>query len=133
MKTIQFILFLTIILSKFAIGQDSDCLGIDKNNILNKHESLFLTKQINNSFDFNNKKIAFYKSLVGYQSKQDFFKESKEFIKKGQTLSLQIIILTETEKNETRGFNAILVSWSKKTVTTKMRNKLIDELKKAST
>jgi len=129
--------FLLIIqLSSVIYGQDNDSIGLDNNRDINYQEAKFLNSQLNSicdTFDFKNKKVAYYLSLVGYINKQDYFKEAKQYTEKGQNMSLQIIILNESERETTDGFDVIIVAWHKFTITPKFRNLLIKELKKAST
>ena len=134
----KYILFLLIIIpiSSVVLGQSIDSIGIDNNPYINYQESIFLNSQLNSirdTFDFKNKKVAYYLSLVGYIHKLDYFKEAKQYSEKGQTMSLQLIVLSASEKEMTNGFDVIIVSWHKFTITPKFRDTLIKELKKAST
>ena len=133
MKRIGYLLFITLWTS-IVFGQEIDSLGINNNPLLNLHESSFLESQFESElFDFKDKRIAFYKSLSGIQSKQEFFIDSRERIISGHKLPLQTIELSSEEKIETGGFDAIIVSWSKKQVTPKMKESIIEKLIKAST
>lgn len=107
MKRTYYVLILILFSTNVLFGQIIDSLGIDNNLLLNRDESLFLNsqfKEMKGSFDFNNKNIAFYLSLVGYQQKQEYFKQAKEYLEKGQIMSmaLQLIILNEEEKKRNR-------------------------------
>jgi hypothetical protein len=133
----SFIVFIFIIhLSTILNGQNMDSIGIDNNPYIKYQESNFLNSQLNSirdTFNFRNTKVAYYLSLVGYIQKQDYFKEAKQYSEKGQTMSLQLIVLNASEKEMTNGFDVIIVSWHKFTITPKFRDALIKELKKAST
>ena len=133
MKRFGYLILITF-LTNIVSGQNIDSLGIDNNPLLNKYESEFLENQLESeSFDFTNKKVAYYLSLVGLQTKKDFFGDSKTRTSNGQSLSLQIIVLNSEEKIETGGIDAIIIAWSKKQVTPKMRENILKELIKAST
>jgi len=129
-------LIFLIQLSSVIHGQNIDSIGIDNNPDINYQESKFLNSQLNtirDTFDFSNKKVAYYLSLVGYIKKLDYFKEAKQYLENGQNMSLQLIVLNASEKKTTNGFDVIIVAWHKFTITPKFRNLLIKELKKAST
>ena len=133
MKRFGYLILITF-LTNIVFGQNIDSLGIDNNLLLNKYESEFLKNQLESeSFDFTNKKVAYYLSLVGLQTKKEFFIDSKKHTNNGHNLSLQIIVLNSEEKIETGGFDAIIVAWSKKQVTPKMKENILKELIKAST
>ena len=133
----EILIFLLVFQLAITIhGQNIDSIGIDNNPHINYDESKFLNTQldsIRDAFDFNNKKVAYYLSLVGFIQKQDYFKEAKQYLAKGQNMSLQLIVLNESEKQIANGFDAIIVAWHKFTITPKLRNIIIKELKKAST
>ena len=130
MKKVGYLLFY-LFWSNIVFGQVIDSLGVNKYPLLNSYESNFLVSQLENeSFDFENKKIAFYKSNAGIQSKQDFFEDSIEHIRIGHKIPIQIIELTPQNKSETGGFDAVVVSWYKFILTPKMKEKIIEKLKK---
>jgi len=135
MKKNIFVLSLLILLSSVLHGQEIDSIGIDNNPDINYQESKFLNSQlgqIRDTFDFKNKRVAYYLSLVGYIQKQEYFKEAKQS-ENGQNMSLQLIVLNESEKEMTNGFDVIIIAWHKFTITPKFRKILIKELIKAST
>jgi hypothetical protein len=136
MKKYILVLLIIIAISSVIHGQCIDSIGIDNNPYINYQESDFLNMQLNSirdTFNFKNTKVAYYLSLVGYIQKQGYFKEAKQYSEKGQTMSLQLIVLTASEKEMTNGFDVIIVSWHKFTITPKFRDSFIKELKKAST
>jgi hypothetical protein len=135
MKKAQNIIFI-MLWTNLIFGQEVDSLGLDNNSLLNRYESAFIKNQFEKDsiiFNFTNKRIAFYQSLTGFKSKQEYFDDCREWLENGQNGALQIIILNESEQKESGGFDAIIVSWSKILITPKMKSKLIDELKRAST
>jgi hypothetical protein len=135
MIKVQYIIIL-ILWTNLILGQESDSLGLDNNSLLNRYESTFISNQFekeNIVFDFNNKRIAFYYSLIGFTTKQEYFEESKDWLGKGQNISLQIIILDVSEQKYTGGYDAIIICWNKRNITQKLRLELIEDLKRAST
>lgn len=133
-EILVFILFIQI--SAVLHGQNIDSIGIDNNPDINYAESIFLNTQldsIRDTFDFKHNKVAYYLSLVGCIQKQDFFKEAKQYSEKGQNMAVQLIVLNESEKEMTNGYDVIIIAWYKFTITPKYRNTLIKELIKAST
>ena len=135
MKKACSIIFI-ILWSNLIFGQEIDSLGLDNNSLLNKYESAFIKNQFEKDsiiFDFTDKRIAFYEGLTGFKTKKEYFDDCREWLENGQDGALQIIILSEAEKKESGGFDAIIVAWSKKAVNPKMKSYLIEELKRAST
>jgi len=133
MKKIGYLLFI-VVWTNILFGQEVDSLGVNNDPLLNVYESSFLESQFDNeTLELNDKRIVFYKSLSGIQSKQVFFSDSREHILNGHKIPLQIIELSNKEKTETGGFDAIVVSWSKFQLTPKMKEKIIEKIKKAST
>jgi hypothetical protein len=129
-------IILLMLWTNLIFGQEIDSLGLDNNSLLNKYESAFIKNQFekeNIFFDFTKKRIAFYQSLTGFKTKQEYFNDCREWLENGQDGALQLVILNETEQKESGGFDAIIVAWSKKLVSPKMKSYLIDELKRAST
>ncbi len=133
MKKIGYLLFI-VVWTNILFGQEVDSLGVNNDPLLNVYESSFLESQFDNeTLELNDKRIVFYKSLSGIQSKQVFFSDSREHILNGHKIPLQIIELSNKEKTETGGFDAIVVSWSKFQLTPKMKEKIVEKIKKAST
>ena len=135
MKSI-FLIALFMLISIKLTGQESDSLGIDNIPILKLSESSELNgyfHQRNITFNFENKKVAFYKSLTGYISKKDFFSEMISCIQSGSNCPIQLIVLDENERSLTSGYDAILVTWSKFQIYDKYRKSIIDQLRKKVT
>lgn len=130
MKKIGYLLFI-VVWTNIVFGQEVDSLGINNDPLLNDYEASFLESQLDNkSFGLNDKRIAFYKSLTGIQSKQVFFNDSRKHILNGHKIPLQVIELSTKEKSETGEFDAIVVSWSKFQLTPKMKEKIVEKIKK---
>ncbi len=140
---IHFKNLLVIILLAFAnlaICQNLDSLGLNDNSLLNSHESTFLNAELEQQrqrvgFDFSRKQVGFATGHgpkhYGLLTKSEFFKEAKDFYNStGSHLSnLILVVFTEQEKQESGGYEAVVVSWSKFGVNEKARKELVDDLK----
>ena len=114
-----------------------DCvleLGKDTVSTMNACESKylnFLFQKDKNIFDFCGKEIAFFTGNTGSirSTKKDFFNEEKYFIRQNRFFpcgSNQLIIFYEDEIKQT-GYDAVIISSSKKLVTKK---EIMKQLKK---
>ena len=106
-------------------------LGLDNNLLLTKYEAEYFNMKFKDrGFDFNNKMIGFFIGNNGssIQTKKEYFDRLKERLSHNYSASMDIlIVLTEEQKIESGGFDAIIVSWSKLMVrgaTQKMIGKL---------
>jgi hypothetical protein len=126
----MFFLFITLLLNAIALNcQMPDCLNAD-NSRLTIQESGFLNSYqllFSESYDFTDKKVAFYYS-DGFSQKQFFFNEANEYALINNTVSIQLITLSESEKEITKGFDAIIVAWCKFKINPKLREEIIKEL-----
>jgi hypothetical protein len=89
----------------------------------------FFKSQIK-EFSFQNKKVAFYERILGFQSKEDFFKDMGPHLKPNESCPIQIIILDEKEKSSVSEVDIILVTWSIFEITPKYRKSIIYQLEK---
>jgi hypothetical protein len=131
--------FFTLIISFFLttniFGQSSDSLNIDNNIALNRQEINFLNTALKSSrdtFDFADKKIAFVTGSSGSKliSKQDYFLTCvKPSTDKGSMPQISFVHLTPEEKQNSKGYDAIVMSWVK-VFTNKQRKKIIEQLSK---
>ena len=136
------LIIILIFLTNICFGQDVviDSCGLDSSTTLNKYESQYfnqsLEKQRNRSnFDFQNKKVGFaYGNFgKGVISKKEYFdKWGKDYFENESHVVNQLIILTEEEKQQSGGFDAIIISWSKIGVAGKHKERLIEKLKEKS-
>jgi hypothetical protein len=132
MKNILFIALFVVTCLKLH-GQKPDSLGIDNISILNSSESSVLNGYFharNITFNFENKKVAFYESLTGYISKTNFINDMFSRMRSGSNCPIQLIVLDANEKSLTSGYDAILVTWSKFQIDEKYRKSIIDQLRK---
>jgi hypothetical protein len=137
---------LTIILFFFSLsvfGQNIDSCGIDNNSKLTSFESDFLNnylKESRDTFNFKEKKIIFvtYPSGNKIGTKVEYFTEIKNWDLKykdnegitesNKKIATTLITLTEKEKNDSGGYDAILTYWVK-FLTNNQKKKVIKQIK----
>ncbi len=125
-------------MTKICLGQEIviDSCGLDSSTTLNKYEvkyfNQYLEKQRSRStFDFQDKKVGFAHGNFGKGliSKKEYFNMwGKDYFENGSHVVNQLIILTEEEKQQSGGYDAIIVSWSKILVSGKRKERLIKKL-----
>jgi len=126
---IKVLAILTLATISFNLsGQVIDSLGIDKNDLLNKDEAIYL----NDTFfkrkgDFN---FGFFVGISNYRlwNKQDYFEDVKGTLKNKSTMQHQLLILNEDEKIKSGGYDAIVIAWSKMLLKDGQKRKLIDKI-----
>ncbi|WP_420583275.1 hypothetical protein [Reichenbachiella sp.] len=133
------LLVATILLfSNLAFCQNLDSLGLNDNPELNSYESTFLNEKLEKQrqraeFNFTEKQIGFALGHgprhYGIRTKSEYFEEAKEYHSNNSQIVDILVVLTEQEKDESGGFDAIIVSWSKFGVNDKARTELINNLK----
>ncbi|MEQ8623427.1 MAG: hypothetical protein RJQ00_13970 [Vicingaceae bacterium] len=138
-KLMKQILIILTLLTNVCIGQEIviDSCGIDNSITLNQYEvdyfNQILEKQINRAdFDFQNKKVGFAYGIFGkvlITKKEYFDRWGKEYFLNDSQVANQLILFTKEEKNESGGYDAIIVSWSKTGVYGKHKENLIKKLK----
>ena len=88
-----------------------DKMGMDDSAILNEYEGKYLNfifKINSNEFDLVRKKVGFV------DSKQGYFKETRErFRRKSTPIGSSIYIFNAAQKEESGGYDAAIVYWSK--------------------
>lgn len=110
--------------------------GIDNESLLNECEAAYFNEimaEHRGKFDFEGKQIAFAEGNWGanLSSKKRYFEvHGKPRYEQNNSVSNQLIILTESEKALLPQYDAILVSWSKLHVQKKSRAKLIQRIQK---
>jgi hypothetical protein len=111
------------------ILEQLDKMGVDNSPLLNSYESAYLNvifKDSLNGFDFTNKKIGFIKA-GGKRDKADYFEGEKDrFYRNTTTTNGNLHIFDATQKEESGGYDAVIVYWSKRLIPT---NDLIKRLK----
>ncbi|HUX53289.1 MAG TPA: hypothetical protein VMV56_02615 [Williamwhitmania sp.] len=128
--------------SLFVFGQNIDSCGINSNANLTLHESEYLNDYLKDSretFDFSGKKIIFvtYPSGNRIGTKSEYFSEIRKWnlenkdvvaAENNKKIATTLIVLTEKEKIESGGYDAILTYWVK-FLTDNRRKKIIQQIK----
>ncbi len=96
-----------------------DKMGIDSSEILNNYEAEYFNerfKGLNKNFDFTEKKVYFFGpgGLV-FSDKQKYF---SNLIQNNFFVQSDLHIFNESEKEESGGYDATIVYWSKKRIPT---------------
>lgn len=126
--------------SNLATSQNLDSLGLNDNSKLNSYESTFLNVQLERQckraeFDFSGKQIGFATGHgpkhYGVLTKTEFFQQVKNYYHSTNSHieNLILVIFTEQERQESGGYEAAIVSWSKFAIDDKARQELIVNLK----
>ncbi len=109
--------------------------GSDSDPVLNQSESAYLNAVLSHPkrpYDFSNKTIAFVTGSSGktISSKQDYFDTEKKRLCNNYNTSLnggQLVIFNELEKQQSGGYDAAIVYWSKLLATKKGLIKLLNK------
>jgi len=123
------ILILVLLISTNTLfGQSNDSLGLDYNPKLTPQETAYFNKvfiaQLND-FDFTNKKIGFaFKENIFLTNKNHYFKLTND---KEISNEYILIVLTANEKNNSGGYDALIVICDKlEPLKEKKRTKIIE-------
>jgi len=104
------------LLTKGLLGQQLDSLGVDNQVTPNRQETAFFNlalKELRDTFDFNNKKIAFVtgSSSSKLLSKNDYLKNCvKPWAEKDSTPQIFMVRLTNEESKKSGGYNVLVFS-----------------------
>lgn len=96
-----------------------DSMGVDKSATLNQYEADYFNakyKDQRKDFDFNNKKIAFFKGSSGgvLSDKADYFiVERGRYRQDLYSNFCSLIIFDERQKAQSGGYDAVFVYWAK--------------------
>ena len=105
-------------------------MGVDTSPLLNSYESAYFNVIFKDSlkgFDFTGKKIGFIYSGAK-SNKMEYFKLEKDRFNRNYTLnSGTLYIFNATQKEESGGYDAAIVYWSKFVVPIE---KVVERLKK---
>lgn len=106
--------------------------GQTSSPILTDKEAAYFNGELffeRNRFDFHDKKIAFMSgsSISKVIDKQQYFSNWG-----GKDIENSLLVLTEKEKIESGGFDAVIISWSKIKIGRKGRKRMLAKLKEAS-
>lgn len=119
--------FMSLPAQDFDISQ----CGLDSTHTLNTDEAAYFNEILaeqRESFDFTGKRLAFATGNNGHFTSnkyQYFAQDGRRRFENGQIVVNQLIILTEEEKVHLPEVDAIVVSWSKMTIESKKREKLV--------
>lgn len=100
---------------------------VDPESKLNRNESDYLNRQFDSiveGFDFSDKSILFTVK-TNLITKKDWYKSNKYHEKP----VVELVILNEDEKGEL-GYDAILVSWNKMKLTSRMKKRILRKAKR---
>jgi hypothetical protein len=132
MKTSAILLF---VLLATCQAKSQNILGADNNPRLNESEGHLLDSLLQaqrHDFEFTNKRVSFiYGGSTGnaFQPKSEFFsKNVLPWTTKGETPGLQLLILTDSEKIRSGGYDALVVAWAKILFTQHRKDKMLRKL-----
>lgn len=103
----------------------SNSVGKNASPILTDNEAEYFNsdlKQYRGHFDFQGKKVAFFYNEAALGKQQYFTKWH------GGDVRNQLLLLTDEEKQNSNGYDAILVSWRKQGISKRFRRHLIERL-----
>jgi hypothetical protein len=134
-KVICFIFILTV---QYSLSQEMsiDSCGLNDEALLNKYESIYFNETFEkqrDGFQFEGKRIAFFEGNFGRNrnTKSEYFERwGRGWYLEESNLADMIVILTEQEKSDSGGYDAILVSWSKPGLPKAARRKVVSKLGK---
>lgn len=116
-------------------AQTLDSLGIDNSTTLNRQEFELLNsllREKRDTFDFQSKKVAFVTGSSGNNivTKEAYFKNYvKPWLDKGTRPQVSMVRLTEEEKSQSNGYDALVLSWVK-LFTNKQKKRIVKRLSK---
>jgi hypothetical protein len=114
----------TVLGQNNIVSADSTVLGPDESVILNNY-----FQEERGTFDFTDKRICFVSGSSGtkFISKQDYFDNVSTWKADSSRIVTSLVILTETERSRSGGFDAIVTAWVK-VLTDKRRKKIVEVL-----
>ncbi len=133
MKHIISILILTLCI-QYVLAQSIDSCGMDNIGYLNQHEALFLNNYFRDykiDYDFKGKRVLFITGSNGntLSCKIDYFNDIKKWkLEYNDKISTSLVVLSEKEKEESGGYDAILLYWVK-IFTDKSKSRIIKSIK----
>ena len=113
-----------------------DSLGLDDNPDLNSMEARYFNIQVQHyrgEFDFHGKKLGLFMEDNGKHmvNKKEYFDSwAREHLLMKDFGKNQLFILSSEEKELSKGFDALIVSWSEKKITEDRKKKLVKQLRK---
>ncbi|PSR55816.1 hypothetical protein AHMF7605_21100 [Adhaeribacter arboris] len=131
----KIVLTLLLLLSISSLhGQGLDSCGVDNKPRLNRYESELLNEYLKNhkgNFDFTNKNVVFVTGSSGsiIATKKSYFTNIKDWNKKNSRIATSLIVLSEEEKVESGGYDAMVTYWVK---VLGSKRKVIKKIKQAA-
>jgi len=113
-----------------------DSLGLKDNPMVNDMEAQYFNIQVQHyrdDFDFRGKKVALFidnNGKVMLNKKAYFDVWAREHLKRKDFGENQLYMLSAEEKERSKGFDAIIVSWSDKKISEDRWQQLIKKLRK---
>lgn len=107
-----------------------DRMGVDSTPLLDSCESAYFNvifKNSLNGFDFTNKKIGFLLAGSKRSKKEYFDEERNRFHNNSTTINSTLYIFNSTQKEDSGGYDAAIVYWSKYLLPV---DKIVKKLKK---
>lgn len=96
-----------------------DKMGVDGSSMLNSYESAYFNvvfKENLNGFDFTGKKVGFIHSGAKSNKKEYFDLEKDRFNRNNTPNRGTLYIFDATQKEESGGYDAAIVYWSKRLI-----------------
>ena len=121
----------------YGQGQSVDQLGLDDNPTLNNDEAAYLKNYFTKrypDFNFKDKKVGFFVGSSNYRTwtKKEYFDNVKSALNNNTSMQDQLLILNESEKTDSGGYDIFIISWSKLTVTNGRKKTLIRKIVKSN-
>ncbi|MFD2600712.1 hypothetical protein [Flavobacterium suzhouense] len=131
----NYIRLLLLLASANFYGHNLDNCGLDNNPALTDDEAAFLNawfgEDENEGFDFKGKKVLIVNGADGlkFESKTDYFKDIKQRLEQtGMPVASTPIPLTEMEKIQSGGYDAVITHWVDEPMTKEKKRNIIGRL-----
>ena len=125
------------LIPRISLAQlNPDSLGLDDDPSLNSMEARYFNIQVQHyrgEFDFRGKKVGFFLENNGKRmlNKKEYFDNwAREHLRSKDFGRNQLFILSAKEKEQSKGFDALIVSWSEKGISEERKQQLIKKLSK---
>jgi len=131
----NYIRLLLLLASANFYGHNLENCGLDNNPALTDDEAAFLNAYFGDDesegFDFKGKKVLIISGANGYrfESKAEYFKDIKERLEQsGLPVATTPYPLTEMEKIQSGGYDAVITHWVDEPITKEKRRSIIARL-----
>ncbi|HVK97618.1 MAG TPA: hypothetical protein VM368_07370 [Flavisolibacter sp.] len=128
------VLNILLLWSLILFGQNMKDIGVNNVDSLNNKEAELLNillKEKRGDFNFQNKKVAFITGSLGNRilSKSSYFNEYViPWIRKGSTVQILMVRLSEEERKKSGGYDAFVLSWVK-SFSDKQKRRIISRIR----